>query len=474
MDTETGSEPERKPQGPIPSEESDTDISLYREALPAYESGSPLEGENRPIPVSENNIAVNYIHTGDENEARDAEALPGEIQIELRSFTGQIIDTISISLLTRDTYKSIVETITASNLEGFSQRVNQSSAFLSASKLEKILALAGSQGATVKTALKGITPRQRADAYHEKLLVKPNNEQLRNEVLSQLQHANTLFLIRQGFELSRQRGTSVIMAPAGEGAIIEAIHLQRGPNQGIIWITEEKAEEEITLTNSRDMIWTPQTKEFSKGSQDKLALLTALVEGKAQLEEQVLMFQRLDDSSNLDGFRLRYPKSMFRWLTEDMLGSIRALPVEQRQTLIHVTELAMKLAVESIEGQSIGATFIIAEYKEVAPFLKPKLINPFSPDKHSIFNDHLIESIRAYASADGAVVISPNGAIHASGVYVTARTDHIEGLEQRGARHRSAAAITAETSAVAIVISESTGDVTLMSKGKPILELPKL
>ena len=42
-----------------------------------------------------------------------------------------------------------------------------------------------------------------------------------------------------------------------------------------------------------------------------------------------------------------------------------------------------------------------------------------------------------------------------------------------GARHKSAAAVTAATSAVAIAISESTGNVTIFEKGKILFEIEK-
>jgi DNA integrity scanning protein DisA with diadenylate cyclase activity len=42
-----------------------------------------------------------------------------------------------------------------------------------------------------------------------------------------------------------------------------------------------------------------------------------------------------------------------------------------------------------------------------------------------------------------------------------------------GARHRSAAAITALTDAVAITVSESTGNVTIFRGGRVIMEIEK-
>jgi hypothetical protein len=465
-------EPEPLPTAASPSQDKQIPALSSINLPDASALLAAIKGSTQII-VAETNILVRYVQEEKETALLSKEFVSGQIELELRSLTGEEIDTLTIWAMRKEAFKIILETITASNKEDYRNSWQGSAPFLTPARLEKILTVSGAQGAKVETkSLAGISPRHIADDYDEKLIGKPDNVELKEQILKNLEHANTLFLIKQGFDLARQRNTKIIIAPAGEGGIISAINMRRGDNQTIIWIKEASCPpESLALASSKDLIWTPQTEVFSRYSQDRLALLTALVEGKASLQEQILVFQRREESSDLDGYCLKFPRSVFPWLSNEVLVSIQSLPSSHRHALMHVTELALKLAVESIEGKSIGAAFVIADYDQVYAHLSPKLVNPFNPEIHSIYNPSLLESIRAYASADGATIISPLGQLHASGVYITCHTGGIKGLEARGNRHRSAAAITAETSAVAVVISESSGCVTIMSGGKVLIEL---
>jgi hypothetical protein len=85
-------------------------------------------------------------------------------------------------------------------------------------------------------------------------------------------------------------------------------------------------------------------------------------------------------------------------------------------------------------------------------------INPFAgaPEGwRDIMDPTLEETLREFSTMDGACVIREDGVVLAAGLP--------QGL---GARHRSAAGITALTNSIAIVISESTGDVRIFSRGR--------
>ena len=85
----------------------------------------------------------------------------------------------------------------------------------------------------------------------------------------------------------------------------------------------------------------------------------------------------------------------------------------------------------------------------------------------------LKETIREFATIDGAFVIREDGVILASGRHLKASTEDEELPQGLGARHRAAAGITALTHAIAIVISESTGGVRIFSQGKMFMEIEK-
>lgn len=66
---------------------------------------------------------------------------------------------------------------------------------------------------------------------------------------------------------------------------------------------------------------------------------------------------------------------------------------------------------------------------------------------------------------DGAVIISPEGRIRAASCFLPLTTDP-RGAREYGSRHRAALGITEETDAVAIVVSEETGAVSLVREGR--------
>ena len=75
---------------------------------------------------------------------------------------------------------------------------------------------------------------------------------------------------------------------------------------------------------------------------------------------------------------------------------------------------------------------------------------------------------------DGAFVIREDGVLVTAGRYlnVTVGDEH-ELPKGLGARHAAAAGITSMTNAIAIVLSESTGDVRLFRHGTMVMEIEK-
>jgi DNA integrity scanning protein DisA with diadenylate cyclase activity len=104
------------------------------------------------------------------------------------------------------------------------------------------------------------------------------------------------------------------------------------------------------------------------------------------------------------------------------------------------------------------------------------ILNPFkgySEEKRNILNPELKDTIKEFAQLDGAFVIRGNGAVETAGAFLKADLVK-ESLPQGwGARHHSAAAITSITKAIAITVSQSTGDVRIFKDGYPVMEIEK-
>jgi DNA integrity scanning protein DisA with diadenylate cyclase activity len=86
-----------------------------------------------------------------------------------------------------------------------------------------------------------------------------------------------------------------------------------------------------------------------------------------------------------------------------------------------------------------------------------------------------VETIKEFASIDGAFIITGDGVILSAGSYlrpqVTEAQDFLPG--GFGTRHAAAAGITSCTQALAITISESTGMVNVFKNGAIMLSLSK-
>jgi diadenylate cyclase len=142
-----------------------------------------------------------------------------------------------------------------------------------------------------------------------------------------------------------------------------------------------------------------------------------------------------------------------------------------------VLDIAVSLGAEGREGRPVGTTFVIGDVENVLAHSIPLVLNPFkgyAEEERNILDPNLTETVKEFAFIDGAFVIRGNGVVEAAGIYLKPiiSGEHLSwGL---GARHASAAGMTATTSAVAITVSESTGTVTVFREGKIFIEVERL
>ncbi|MBX7149618.1 diadenylate cyclase [bacterium] len=142
----------------------------------------------------------------------------------------------------------------------------------------------------------------------------------------------------------------------------------------------------------------------------------------------------------------------------------------------HTLNLAIEMSNKGREGKPVGTIFVLGDEERVMQLSKQMIINPFkgySEEERNLLNPALKDTIIEFSALDGAFVISGDGEVISAGRYLSAATDESEIPRGLGARHISAAGITALTNAIAIVISESTGDVRIFRHGKVIMSIEK-
>lgn len=134
-----------------------------------------------------------------------------------------------------------------------------------------------------------------------------------------------------------------------------------------------------------------------------------------------------------------------------------------------VLKIAFDIAITGREGKKIGTAFVIGDSEEVLKRSHQMILNPYSGQEEAdrnILDKKNWESIKEFAQLDGVFVVDETGLIHAAGRYLDVDAKNI-GIEKGlGGRHVSTAAISRDTVAIAITISESGGVIRIYKDGK--------
>ena len=141
-----------------------------------------------------------------------------------------------------------------------------------------------------------------------------------------------------------------------------------------------------------------------------------------------------------------------------------------------ILNLSIELAAQGREGRKVGTTFIIGDHDRVLQLSRQMIINPFmgySENERNILNPELKETIKEFSAIDGAFVIREDGTIITAGRHLNAALESKDFPQGLGSRHIAAAGITSITNATAIVLSESTGNVSIFKNGKIFVSIEK-
>jgi diadenylate cyclase len=136
-------------------------------------------------------------------------------------------------------------------------------------------------------------------------------------------------------------------------------------------------------------------------------------------------------------------------------------------------ELAVEIAREGREGRRIGTLFTLGDEQAVLARSRPLILDPLAghpAEAKHITDQNLRGTIKELAQLDGAFVVDADGVFIAASRYLEASGVAIEVPFGLGSRHLAGAAISANTGAVAIVVSESS-TVRIFCHGKLTAEI---
>lgn len=213
---------------------------------------------------------------------------------------------------------------------------------------------------------------------------------------------------------------------------------------------------------------------LNRHSQVKVAAMITLSKGLIRRNDRVVCLSGSPEYGILDNLAVLDLEREFELLSSGSLDI--AGQMAQPEVFERLLTIVLELAVEGKEGKPLGTVFVLGDHEKVLSMSSQMVINPFvavPEEERNILDPALKETLREFSSIDGAFVIRDDGVVLAAGRHLAPSVETSELPQGLGARHRSAAGITALTNAIAVVISESTGDVRIFSRGKLYMEIEK-
>lgn len=213
---------------------------------------------------------------------------------------------------------------------------------------------------------------------------------------------------------------------------------------------------------------TIQVRSFSsqRMAQLRSAVLVGITRGLIKFDDRICCVGGLAGSNQFDTIVIVDVEKEFSTL---LTGHADLLPPDVKpEVLERVIAVATELAVEGREGRPVGCLFVVGDNEKLATLTKPLVLNPFygyKEEDRNILNPFMDETIKEFSSIDGAFVIRGDGVVEAAGALIQA-TDYNHALPSGlGSRHAAAAAISVAADCIALVVSSSSGQVTLFRRG---------
>ncbi len=144
------------------------------------------------------------------------------------------------------------------------------------------------------------------------------------------------------------------------------------------------------------------------------------------------------------------------------------------ETLRAVVDLATEIGREGREGKPVGTMFVVGDTDKVMKMSRPLNFNPFrgySRKERDVRDRKVREQIKDIAQLEGAIIIRRDGIAVAGCVYITAPAEGITISKGLGTRHWASAAISKQTKAIAVAVSQSSGSVRIFQKGTVMLQI---
>jgi DNA integrity scanning protein DisA with diadenylate cyclase activity len=178
------------------------------------------------------------------------------------------------------------------------------------------------------------------------------------------------------------------------------------------------------------------------------------------------------DAERIDSLSLlQLEEHLGRLTSRDLRQLETSVPLE---TLREVVDLAVEIGREGREGKPVGTMFVVGDTRKVLSQCHEAGFDPvkgYSREERNLRNPRIRESLKEVAQLDGAFIVSSDGTVERAAQLIDTSPVSLTLSKGLGSRHWAAAAISKNTKAIAVVISQSTGTVRIFQKGQIVLRI---
>jgi DNA integrity scanning protein DisA with diadenylate cyclase activity len=242
---------------------------------------------------------------------------------------------------------------------------------------------------------------------------------------------------------------------------------------GVIIVTREDEELSEDIKKFAKKLDVPNVN-LTRVGKIKIAVAKGIVLGFFKRGDKIVCLSGVPKFGYADSIIVIDVGKEFEILTSDFINDV--IENVRPEVFNAALNIACELGAQGRESKKVGTIFVLGDDEKVMQLSQQMIINPFlgySEEQLNILNPELEETIKELSAIDGAFVIKENGVLVTAGRHLNAALDSRDFPAGLGSRHIAAAGITSVTKAVAIVISESSGNVTVFKNGKLFVTIEK-
>lgn len=236
-------------------------------------------------------------------------------------------------------------------------------------------------------------------------------------------------------------------------------------------VTDDKLAEDLRAQRYQAVVI--PSYDYARVEKVKVALVAAASENFVKESETVLCLTGRADARTIDTLiKIKFGEQL-----EDQAVAIDAMGLGAEfnsQVVEALVQLAMQVGQQGYEGHSVGTIIVVGDSTAVMEKSRQLTLNPFqgiSEAERNVLDPKIRDAVKTFSVLDGAFIIREDGVVLASGRYLQAISEKTKVPLGLGARHAASAAMSIETKAVCIVVSQTSGAVRVFKDGEIVLEL---